>query len=149
MSDRDEDERPSAEAAGEDERAEAAGEDTSAPDAAENDDESPELDEAAESKLRDLLRGSLGDAKEEPPPESEFLRGVQKRLRDRSGGKFYDEGWSTARHPPTYTYLWTSVLMLAIVLAVYATLTSLVGEAAEVENQPAPVPVQIIFPKDR
>ena len=71
----------------------------------------------------------------------------RERLRDRSGGKFYADGWSTAKHPPTYTYLWTSVLMLAIVVAVYATLTSLVGEAADVENQPAPV--QIVFPKSR
>lgn len=37
--------------------------------------------------------------------------------------------------------------MLAIVLVVYATLTSLVGEAIDVENQPAPV--QIVFPKSR
>ena len=106
-----------------------------------------ELDEEAESKMRDLLRGALDLKKEEPPPDSAFLRGVQKRLRDRSGGKFYADGWSTAKHPPTYTYLWTSVLMLAIVVAVYATLTSLVGEAADVENQPAPV--QIVFPKSR
>ncbi len=110
-------------------------------------DSSAELDEAAESKMRDLLKGALDLKKEEPPPDSQFLRGVQKRLRDRSGGKFYADGWSTAKHPPTYTYLWTSVLMLAIVIVVYATLTSLVGEAADVENQPAPV--QIVFPKGR
>lgn len=103
------------------------------------------LDEAEESKMRDLLKGALDLKETEPPPESEFLKGVQKRLRDRSRGKFYADGWSTAKHPPTYTYLWTSVLMLAIVIVVYATLTSLVGEAAEVENQPAPV--QIVFPK--
>ncbi|GMV12387.1 MAG: hypothetical protein HS104_21730 [Polyangiaceae bacterium] len=110
-------------------------------------DSSAELDEAAASKMRDLLKGALELKKEEPPPDSEFLRGVQKRLRDRSRGKFYADGWSTAKHPPTYTYLWTSVLMLAIVIVVYATLHSLVGEAAEVENQPAPV--QIVFPKSR
>lgn len=106
-----------------------------------------ELNPAEESKMRELLKGALDSKRDDAPPDSEFLRGVQKRLRDRSGGKFYADGWSTAKHPPTYTYLWTSILMLAIVLAVYATLTSLVGEAAEVENQPAPV--QIVFPKSR
>ncbi|MFO0564923.1 MAG: hypothetical protein U0263_04625 [Polyangiaceae bacterium] len=108
-------------------------------------DSGAELDEAEETRMRDLLRGALSAEREEPPPDSEFLRGVQKRLRNRSGGKFYADGWSTAKHAPTYTYLWTSVIMLAIVLVVYATLSSLVGEAAEVENQPAPV--QIVFPK--
>ncbi len=145
MSDRDDDsrddERPSADGAPPENGPEAPEDELASADAG------AELGEEAESKMRDLLRGALDLKKEEPPPDSAFLRGVQKRLRDRSGGKFYADGWSTAKHPPTYTYLWTSVLMLAIVLAVYATLTSLVGEAADVENQPAPV--QIVFPKSR
>jgi len=110
-------------------------------------DASAELDDAALGKMRDLLKGALDPKKEEPPPDSQFLRGVQKRLRDRSGGKFYADGWSTAKHPPTYTYLWTSVLMLAIVVVVAATLYSLVGEADAVKNEPAPV--QIVFPRSR
>lgn len=143
MSDRDDDsrddERPSADEAAPEYEPEAREDEEAAV--------GSELDEAAESKMRDLLKGALDPQREEPPPDSEFLRGVQRRLRDRSGGKFYADGWSTAKHPPTYTYLWTSVLMLAIVIVVYATLTSLVGEAADVENQPAPV--QIVFPKSR
>ena len=54
--------------------------------------------------MRDLLRGALDLKKEEPPPDSAFLRGVQKRLRDRSGGKFYADGWSTAK-AVSYTHL--------------------------------------------
>ena len=151
MSDRDDDsrddERPSADGAPPSRDREALGDQSADASTDQSADAGTELDEEAESKMRDLLRGALDLKKEEPPPDSAFLRGVQKRLRDRSGGKFYADGWSTAKHPPTYTYLWTSVLMLAIVVAVYATLTSLVGEAADVENQPAPV--QIVFPKSR
>lgn len=108
------------------------------------DESGPELDADESDKMRDLLRGAMRKDGDEPPPESQFLRGVQKRLRDRSGGKFYADEWSTARRP-TYTYLWTSVVMLVIVLLVYAVMTSLSGEAIEIENTPAPV--QIVFPK--
>lgn len=142
MSDRDEEGREEERPTADDEAVESEATDSQA-------DAGEELDEGEQSKMRDLLKGALDLKKEEPPPDSQFLKGVQKRLRDRSGGKFYADGWSTAKHPPTYTYLWTSVLMLAIVIVVYATLTSLVGEAAEVDNQPAPVPVQIVFPKGK
>ena len=101
-----------------------------------------ELDPAAEEKLRDLLRGAL--KAESAAPESDVLRGVQKRLRERSRGKFYDDEWSTAKRP-TYTYLWTSLVMLVIVLIVYAVMAPLSGSPLEVENQPAPV--RIVFPK--
>ncbi len=97
-----------------------------------------------DEELRDLLKGALAKD-EEPNPRSDVLRGVQKRLRERSGGKFYADGWSTAKHPPTMTYLWTSVIMLAIALVAYAMLGSLVGEAVEVHNEPAPV--RILHPR--
>lgn len=66
--------------------------------------------------LRDALRGAL-----RPPPGSvapKLLPGVQQRLRVRSGGKFYGDGWSTSESPRT-TYLVTSVLMLLLVLLVF------------------------------
>jgi hypothetical protein len=109
------------------------------------DEGAPELDDREADKLRDLLRGALRqETGETPLSEEEFLRGVQKRLRDRSGGKFYSDEWSTSR-APTYTYLWTSVVMLVIVLFVYAVMASVSDEAVEVEN--APAPVQLIAPK--
>jgi hypothetical protein len=104
-------------------------------------DSGTELDEASEAKLRDMLRGAL---KAEPAPESDVLRGVQKRRRARSQGKFYDDEWSTARRP-TYTYLWTSVLMLVIVVFVYGMMVSFDGVVHEVDNTPAPV--RILFPR--
>lgn len=83
-----------------------------------------ELDEEAHAALdevdmRDLLRSALA-----PPPGSvapELLRGVQSRLRRRSRGKFYGDGWSTARAPRS-TYLFTSLLMLLLIGFVFLVL---------------------------
>jgi hypothetical protein len=76
-------------------------------------DEPPDLDEV---DVRDLLRSALA-----PPPGSvapSLVRGVQQRIRARSRGKFYGDGWSTARSPRS-TYLVTSILMLALVVLVF------------------------------
>jgi len=65
--------------------------------------------------VRDLLRGAL-----RPPPGSvapELLHGVQRKLRQRSRGKFYGDGWSTAASPKS-TYLVTSALMLVLIIIV-------------------------------
>jgi hypothetical protein len=69
-----------------------------------------------EVDLRDALRGAL-----RPPPGAvapSLLRGVQKKLRVRSRGKFYGDGWSTASSPRT-TYLVTSALMLLLIAIVF------------------------------
>jgi hypothetical protein len=79
-----------------------------------------ELDETSDAGLddvdmRELLRGAL-----RPPPGAvapQLLTGVQRRLRLRSRGKFYGDGWSTA-HEPRSTYLVTSLVMLALVVLV-------------------------------
>ncbi|MBX3125403.1 MAG: hypothetical protein KF718_01735 [Polyangiaceae bacterium] len=99
-----------------------------------------DVDAADEESVRDLLRGALKESDLELP-RRDVLRGVQDKIRARSGGKFYDEGWSTAKHPPTMTYLWTSVIMIVIALGAYAVLASLSGQAAEVLNEPAPIQV--------
>ncbi|HEY2410433.1 MAG TPA: hypothetical protein VGI10_30720 [Polyangiaceae bacterium] len=87
--------------------------------------------------LRSMLRGAL--RAQEPSPH--VLAGVQKRIRERSGGKFYADGWSTAREPLN-TYLITSLVMLAVLGISYALLAPLSGSAQAVRNQP--VPVQVI-----
>jgi len=94
--------------------------------------------EQPEESLRSMLRGALRE--EEPPPN--VLAGVQKRIRERSKGKFYADGWSTAKHPPLNTYLVTSLIMLAILGISYALLSPLVGSPVPVRNQP--VPIQLI-----
>jgi hypothetical protein len=108
---------------------------------------SPPTHEAeAESESEELaaeLRSALkGDVSEEAPPD--VLAGFQKKLRERSGGKFYEDGWSTSRHPPINTYLITSLIMLAVLAVIYALLAPLSGEPIPVENTPQPV--QIISP---
>jgi hypothetical protein len=88
--------------------------------------------------LRSMLRGALRE--DGPPPN--VLAGVQKKIRERSRGKFYADGWSTAKHPPFNTYLVTSLLMLAVLGVSYALLSPLVGSPVPVRNQP--IPVQLI-----
>jgi hypothetical protein len=103
----------------------------------------PELDSAAEQRIKDLLR----DVAEEEAATGaaraprDLLLGVQHKLRVRSGGKFYEEGWSTARHGPVATYLITSLLMLAVLAASYVILQPLSGRPETVRNQPAPIEV--------
>lgn len=72
-----------------------------------------ELDDA---DLRDMLRGALRPPAGAVAPS--LLGGVQKKLRVRSQGKFYGDGWSTARSPRS-TYLVTSLIMLALIIAVF------------------------------
>jgi hypothetical protein len=98
-----------------------------------------DFDEEADSEIRDMLRGAMQQREDEEQPPPDVLRGVQRRLRERSGGKFYAEGWSTARHPPISMFLLTSLLMLAIVFIVYAVLSPTQGEPVRVKMAPAPV----------
>jgi hypothetical protein len=87
--------------------------------------------------IRELLQKS--SRLEEAPPD--LVAGFQRKLRKRSRGKFYADGWSTAKQPPIMTYLITSLLMLAMVFAAYAVLRPLSGEAVKVPMTPAPVQV--------
>jgi hypothetical protein len=90
-----------------------------------------------DDSLRSMLRGAM----REEGPAPDVLAGVQKKLRERSKGKFYADGWSTAKHPPLNTYLITSLLMLAVLVISYALLSPMVGSPEPVRNQPAPVQV--------
>ena len=99
--------------------------------------DSETLQSDEEKRLRAMVRGALRD--ERDPPD--VLAGFQKKLRERSRGKFYADGWSTARHPPENTYLVTSVLMLIALGVIYALLSPLSGQPERVNNQPAPVNV--------
>jgi len=95
-----------------------------------------ELDASGERELRELLRGALGAPEQAP----DLTLGVQQKIRARSGGKFYADGWSTAKHPPRSTYLLTSLLMLFVLALIYALLSPLSG-AAEPAPPPRPVPI--------
>jgi hypothetical protein len=86
------------------------------------DDETPPVSDGESSvavddvDLKEALRGAL-----RPPPGAvapKLLHGVQKKLRVRSRGKFYGDGWSTSESP-RMTYLVTSALMLLLVAIVF------------------------------
>lgn len=96
-----------------------------------------EATELEEERLRSIVRGALRGEGEAP----DVLAGFQKKMRERSGGKFYAEGWSTARHAPINTYFVTSLLMLLALGVIYALLSPLSGRPERVQNQPAPVNV--------
>lgn len=84
------------------------------------DDERPEQDPDSEpgaDSVRDLLRRTR--ALPPPPPKKDLLRGVQTKLRRRSGGKFYADGWSTRDENPRSTYLVTATVMLVVLVLVY------------------------------
>jgi hypothetical protein len=74
----------------------------------------PENMEAVQESVRSILRR----AKIRRVPEVDLLTGVQRRIRERSRGRFYADGWSR-RASPTSTYVVTSLLMLVILSLVY------------------------------
>lgn len=105
-----------------------------------HDAETPSLNPEAEQRLKDLLRGAMSDdAQTESIPD--VLEGVQQKLRIRSGGKFYDDAWSTTRHAPVSTYLITSLIMLFVLGVSYFVLQPLSGRPEPVRNLPTPIEV--------
>ena len=94
--------------------------------------------EVGSATVRDMVRGALSETDDYVP---DLTRGFQRKIRERSGGKFYTDGWSTATHPPLNTYLVTSLMMLFVVGVIYALLAPLSGAPAPA---PAPKPVQIL-----
>lgn len=73
----------------------------------------PQLDD---DEVRSLLRQAMSVDRTKKPPS--VLPGVQKKLRQRSRGKFYADGWSTGRSPRS-TYFVTSLVMLVVLIAMY------------------------------
>ena len=74
-----------------------------------------EEDEKEDNAMRDLLRRSLAPAT--PAPEKPVLREVQRKIRQRSKGKFFSDGWSTAASKVNYALV--AVVMLLIVAIAY------------------------------
>ncbi len=82
------------------------------------------IEEARDSKddmaISQLLKKSL--AKEEPheAPKESMLPSVQRKLRVRSKGKFYADGWSTSQSKMNYALV--AVIMLVVIAACYLAL---------------------------
>jgi hypothetical protein len=101
------------------------------------------VDLEEDERLRSMLRGALRVSDESP----DVLAGFQKKVRERSEGKFYADGWSTARHPPVNTYLVTGLMIWGALAVIYALLSPLSGDAEKVRNQAAPINVVAPAPK--
>ena len=68
------------------------------------------LDDDPEGQaVRALLKRSLARDAEDAP---NLLPGVQRRLRKRSRGKFFADGWSTANTRTSYALIGLSTLLL-------------------------------------
>lgn len=103
----------------------------------------PSVSSVDDERLRSALRGALRGDGDAP----DLLEGFQRRVRERSDGKFYADGWSTSRHPPVNTYFVTGLLMLLALGLIYALLAPLSGEPSRVDNEAMPVNVVAPAPK--
>lgn len=77
-------------------------------------------DDRASEAVRDLVKRALATetlAKDAP----DILRGVQRRIRTRSRGKFFADGWSTTQARQAYLFV-ALVTLLLVGLAYYALL---------------------------
>lgn len=79
-----------------------------------------QLDEAP--AVSALLKQSLAkaDLEAEPTNDAELLTAVQRRLRKRSKGKFYGDGWSTSQSRLSYALV--AGIMLVTIVAVWLAL---------------------------
>jgi hypothetical protein len=77
----------------------------------------PEIEDPA---LRALLKRSLAEPAASAEDDAALLRGVQKKLRQRSKGKFYGDGWSTTHSRINYALV--AAIMLVTIVAVYLAL---------------------------
>jgi hypothetical protein len=96
-------------------------------------DEPKDIDEQESPALKALLKRSLAVPGEDPAAEpgragasapttadDALLRGVQSKLRKRSRGKFYADGWSTTQSRVNYALV--ALIMLVTIVAVYLAL---------------------------
>lgn len=84
--------------------------------------ETPETEMDRDSYDDDELRALMRQALTPSEPPQGVLAGVQKKLRQRSRGKFYADGWSVGTTPIS-TYFVTSLLMLVVLTALYLALS--------------------------
>jgi hypothetical protein len=83
------------------------------------DPQEPTDEESDDELVRDLLKRALAVdvvAKETP----DLLQGVQRRIRRRSSGKFFGDGWSTGQTKVGYVLV--ALVTLVLVAAVYIAL---------------------------
>jgi hypothetical protein len=78
----------------------------------------PDDDEKGSQVVRDLVKRSLSsESIAHDPPD--LVLGVQRRIRKRSRGKFFADGWSTTQARTSYVLV-AVVTILLVALAYYA-----------------------------
>ncbi len=81
------------------------------------------VEEKENPALKALLKRSLSAPPAEEPTkddaqaDQELLRAVQRKLRKRSKGKFYSDGWSTTQS--RINYVLVAMIMLVTIAIVY------------------------------
>ncbi len=73
----------------------------------------------ADDALRSLLRRAA-EVKEEAAPPPNLLPAVQRKIRQRSRGKFFGDGWSTTQSRVSYTLV--AIIMLLVIGVAYVAL---------------------------
>jgi hypothetical protein len=73
------------------------------------DEREPSDDDPESQAVRALLKRSLARDAEDAP---DLLPGIQRRLRKRSRGKFFADGWSTTNTRMTYVLMGLSTILL-------------------------------------
>lgn len=82
----------------------------------------PKIEEEESPALKALLKRSLSEKAPvaEKADEKVLLASVQRKLRKRSKGKFYSDGWSTTQ--ARFSYALIAAVMLVTIVAVYLVL---------------------------
>ncbi len=82
------------------------------------DDDDVKLGDKEEAQVRDLLKRALSH-ESLGQGEPDLLAGVQRRIRKRSRGKFFADGWSTGQQKIGYVLV-ALVTLLLVLVAYYA-----------------------------
>ncbi len=78
-----------------------------------------DVDEREDAAVRDLLRRAMSAGAMSSGEAPDLLAGVQKRIRKRSRGKFFADGWSTGQARMGYVLV-ALVTLLLVAVAYYA-----------------------------
>jgi hypothetical protein len=76
-------------------------------------------DEREDSAVRDLLKRALSNEALGHGSSPDLLKGVQRRIRRRSRGKFFADGWSTGQARVGYVLV-ALVTLLLVAMAYFA-----------------------------
>jgi len=84
---------------------------------AENGDKDREGSVPEDDAMRALLKRSIEAGAPAPQSSPDLLRGVQRKIRQRSRGKFFADGWSTSQSRVSYALV--AAIMLVIIAVAY------------------------------